>query len=154
MYHFQLIGSPDSSLKRAPLTLKQFDDLIQKETYGKVKDALQEQSSNRKNNSRLMKDLRLDLTPSVVERIKTQRLAQMENGARFFKYRKDGGGREKGKEIYCKLDASHKTLHHIDVNEGDADPSYEMLLTDDTSIPVCNIEGILIQSPIKPSFLR
>ena len=101
-----------------------------------------------------MKDLKSDLTPSVVERIKTQRLAQMENGARFFKYRKDGGGREKGKEIYCKLDASHKTLHHIDVNEGDADPSYEMLLTDDTSIPVCNIEGMLIQILIKPTFMR
>ena len=35
----------------------------------------------------------------------------------------------------------HKTLHYKDINEGDKDPEYEDLLTDDTSIPVSKIQG-------------
>ena len=54
---------------------------------------------------------------AVIDRIKKQRLAEMENGQRFYKYNIGGGGRDKGKEIYCKLDASHTTLHHKQINE-------------------------------------
>ena len=136
-----MVGAPESSLKRSPLTLKAFEDAIQKETYGKVKDAWAEISNKTRQDSQIMRDLRSELQPLVVERIRTQRLAQMEHGTRFQKYKKDGGGKEKGKEIYCKLDASHKTLHYKDVNEGDKDPDYEDLLTDDASIPVQMIEG-------------
>lgn len=138
----QLVGSPESSLKKAPLTLKAFEDSMYKETYGKVKDAWQEESTKTRQNSQVMKDLKSTLQPLVIDRIKEQRLAQMESGTRFSKYRRDGGGKERGKEIYCKLDASHKTLHYKDVNESDKDPEYEELLTDDTSIPVSNIEGL------------
>ena len=138
-----MCGTPESSLKKAPLTLKDFEDAIRKETYGKVKDAWQEESTKTRQNSQVMKDLKSELQPVVIERIKAQRLAQMEYGQRFSKYRRDGGGKERGKEIYCKLDASHKTLHYKDVNEGEKDPLYEELLTDETSIPVSNIEGIL-----------
>ena len=88
-----------------------------------------------------MKQLRAELQPDVIERIKSQRLAQMECGQRFDKYRTEGGGKEKGKQIYLVLDCSHKTLHYTEVNEGDDDPAYEQLLTDDTSIPVSKIVG-------------
>ena len=89
-----------------------------------------------------MTDMKAILQPQIMNRIKEQRLAQMENGQRFFKYRMNGGGKEKGKEIYCKLDASHTTLHHKDINENDKDPEYEELLKDECSIKVEKIEGI------------
>ena len=141
-----MIGTTESALKGSkdaplPLTLKEFDSAISKETYGRVKDAWTEESTKQRANSQVMKDLKSSLQPSVIDRIKMQRLAQMENGQRFDKYRRDGGGREKGKEIYCKLDASHTTLHHKQINENDPNPEYEELLTDDCSIKISNIEG-------------
>jgi hypothetical protein len=137
------VGTTESALKGVPppLTIKEFTDKINKETYGKVKDAWTEEANKMRQNSELMKELRKTLQPEVIERIKTQRLAQMESGQRFDKYRTDGGGKERGKQIYLVLDASHKTLHYKDINEGDKDPEYEDLLTDDTSIPVSKIQG-------------
>ena len=150
--YFQLIGSADSALKGSkgtplPLTLKEFESAIAKGTWSNVKDAWTEESKKQRSHAQAMKDLKAVLQPKVIERIKEQRLAQMEHGQRFYKYRRDGGGREKGKEIYCKLDASHTTLHYKDINEIDKNPEYEELLTDDCSIKICNIEGInLIKS--------
>ena len=141
-----MIGSTESALRGSkdaplPLTLKDFDNALSRGTYGRVKDAWTEESTKQRANSQVMKDLKSRLQPLVIDRIKMQRLAQMENGQRFYKYRRDGGGREKGKEIYCKLDASHTTLHHKDINETDKNPEYEELLTDDCSIKISNIEG-------------
>ena len=141
-----MCGTPESSLRKAPLTLKAFDELIKKETYGKVKDTWAEEANKIRDRSQPMKDLKEILQPRIEEQIKTQRLAALEHGTRFYKFKKDGGGKERGKEVYCKLDASHKTLHYKDINEGDKDPDYEELLTDETSIPVSNIEGILLAS--------
>ena len=90
---------------------------MEKETYGRVKDAWAEESNSTRQNSRMMKDLREGLQVNVVEQIKKQRLSQMEKGTRFSKYRMTG--KEKDKEIYCKLDSNHKTLHYKDVNKGD-----------------------------------
>ena len=115
---------------------------MNRETYGKVKDAWTEEANQMRQNSQIMKDLRKTLEPEVIERIKAQRLAQMESGQRFDKYRTDGGGKERGKQIYLVLDASHKTLHYKDINEGDDNPDYEDLLTDDASIPVSKIQGL------------
>ena len=115
---------------------------IEKGTWSKVKDAWTEESTKQRLQHPAMTDLKAKLQPQIMDRIKKQRLAQMENGQRFYKYRRDGGGREKGKEIYCKLDASNTTLHHKDINEIDQNPDYEELLTDDCSIKISNIEGI------------
>ena len=124
-----------------PLTLKEFDIAISRMSYNRVKDAWTEESTKQRANSQVMKDLKSILQPEVIDRIKKQRLAEMENGQRFYKYNIGGGGRENGKEIYCKLDASHTTLHHKGVNENDKDPEYEELLTDDCSIRISNMEG-------------
>ena len=123
------------------MTLAEFTEKLSRETYGKVKDAWKEEAKNMRQNSHIMKELRETLQPEVIERIKTQRLAQMECGQRFDKYRKDGGGKERGKQIYLVLDASHTTLHYKDMNEGDTDPEYNDLLTDEASIPVSKIQG-------------
>ena len=143
----QLIGTAESALKGSkdaplPLTLEDFKTAISKGTWSKVKDAWTEESTKQRSHHPAMTDLKAKLQPQIMDRIKEQRLAQMENGQRFYKYRRDGGGREKGKEIYCKLDASHTTLHHKDINEIDQNPEYEELLTDDCSIKITNIEGM------------
>ena len=122
--------------------MKDFEDAIEKGTWSKVKDAWTEESTRQRLHHPAMTDMKTILQPQIMDRIKEQRLAQMENGQRFFKYRLNGGGREKGKEIYCKLDASHTTLHHKDINENDKDPEYEKLLKDECSIKIEKIEGI------------
>ena len=123
------------------MTLTEFADRLSRETYGKTKDAWKEEAKNVRQNSQLMIELRDTLQPDAIERINTQRLAQMECGQRFDKYRKDGGGKERGKQIYLVLDASHKTLHYKDMNQSDRDPEYEDLLKDDSSIPISKIQG-------------
>ena len=141
-----MIGTTESALKGSkdaplPLTLKEFDIAISRMSYNRVKDAWTEESTKQRANSQVMKDLKSILQPEVIDRIKKQRLAEMENGQRFYKYNIGGGGRDKGKENYCKLDASHTTLHYKGVNENDKDPEYEELLTDDCSIRISNMEG-------------
>ena len=122
--------------------MNDFEDALKKGTWSIVKDAWIEESKRQRLHHPAMTDLKAILQPQIMNRIKEQRLAQMENGQRFFKYRMNGGGKEKGKEIYCKLDASHTTLHHKDINENDKDPEYEELLKDECSIKVEKIEGI------------
>ena len=132
------------------MTLKDFEELIKAETYGNVKDKWQEEANKARQNHPAMKEMKSILQPKIFEEIKAQRFAVMEKGTQFFKYRRDGGGRERNRLTYCKLDASHKILHHKDINEGDDDPSYEDLLKDENSIPVSNIEGIFFQAILLP----
>merc|ERR1719412_1761073 len=84
----QLVGTVESALKGVtpPLTTKEFEERMNRETYGKVKDAWTEEANQMRQNSQIMKDLRKTLEPEVIERIKAQRLAQMESGQRFDKY--------------------------------------------------------------------
>ena len=91
-----------------------------------------------------MQELKQKLEPELIEQIKTQRLAAMETGRRFLKFRRDGAI-EKGKEAYCKLDSSHKFLHYMDIREGIPDPSHGELMKEEnsSSIPVNKMTGML-----------
>ena len=109
-------------------------------SYGKTKEAWTQQGAAIRDTSQVMADLKEELKPDIIQLITTQRLAAMEAGTRFSKYRKDGG-RVRGKDTYCKLDSSHKILHFKDIDEGDKDPPYDELLKDENSIPVSNIDG-------------
>ena len=122
-----------------------FDHSLKGHSYGKTKETWAQQGQGLRETAQVMTDLKEELKPDIIELIQKQRLASMEMGTRFYKYRKDGG-KVKGKETYCKLDSSHKTLHFKDINENDPNPPYDELLKDDNSIPVNNIEGKYIVS--------